>query len=296
MEIRAKRFGEVLNEWFRILGKSWKPLLLTSLVAHLPLAAAVGVLFWVTGAGKAFEVVLDPESYEDLPYQEFIEIFEPFLWSSTVWLALQLLAGVFVYLAAARVVAEYVAARPSDWRGVAGFAWRRLAKGVVSSLVVVGLVVVLVAVAVGLGWVLISAFEVNFLTVFVTTTMALTTLVVLIWITVSMAFATDVIAMEDAGPITALTRSFTLVQRRWWVTVGYTLLVGLIGSTVSQVVSTPLVPVFLVGFAYPELIALGLALSALLQGPLLAALAAAYAVWYVDLRVRREPVVSQQLI
>jgi len=296
MEIQAKRFGEVLNEWFRILGKNWKPLLLTSLVAHVPLAAAVGVVFWLTGAGEAFEVILDPESYEDVPYAEILEILEPFLWSSAIWVILQLIAGVFVYLAAARIVAEHMADRPTDWREAAGFAWGRLAKGVVSALVVVGIVAALAAVAGGLGWALVTAFEVNFLTVFVTTTVALTTLVVLIWITVSVAFGALVIAMEDAGPIAALTRSFTLVQRRWWVTVGFTLLVGLIASTISQVVGTALVPVFLVGIAYPDFFALGLAMSALLQGPLLAALAVAYAVWYIDLRARREPVLGQQLV
>jgi len=105
-----------------------------------------------------------------------------------------------------------------------------------------------------------------------------------------------VIAMEDMGVIAALTRSFSLVQGRWWITLGYVALAGIISSAASQLVSVVLVPVFLVGVLIPEMTAMGFGLSALLQGPLLAAIAAAYVVWYVDLRARSEPLLAEQLV
>lgn len=296
MQIEARRFGELLNEWFRGLGRNWKPLLLTSLVVHVPLAILVTSLFWATGASQGFEAFLDPESLEALSPREVLDLLEPFIWTSIVWGILQLAAGAFVYVASARTVAGDIAGQPAGWREVTRASWRPAAVALLAALLVVVAASILTAAVVAIGWAVLAGLDVNFLTIFITTTCALTALVLIVWLGVSVFFASQVVALEGLGPIRALARSFGLVRGRWWATVGFVLLTGLVVSAASQVISIVLVPVYFVGFAYSEALAIGLGASAVLQGPLLAAMGAGYALWYVDLRTRTGPLSSEELV
>jgi hypothetical protein len=295
MEIRPRKFGDCLNEWFRIMGRTWKTLLLSSLVAHVPVGIAVAVVFWATGSADNFAVFLDAEALEELTASELVDAAIPLIWTGAVWLVLQTLAGVFVYIAAGRTVASDMAGSNESWREVSRFAAARTVTGIASAVIVIVATLALLATVTVSGWALISAFGANFGTVFVVTTLALTTLVVMAWLGLSVSLGPQVIAMEDAGPFLALARSFSLVKGRWWVTFGFIALAGVIGSAASQVLSVALVPLFVIGTLVPEALSISIGASAVLQGPLLAATSAAYGLWYVDLRARREELVAAQL-
>lgn len=296
MEIPSRKFGDALNEWFRSLGRNWKPLLLSSLVVHVPIGVVVAVVFWLSGATEAFALYLDPEALETMSDAEIIETLTPFLWAMGVWMILQVFGAVFVYLASARTVAGDMAGTGFSWSEVSRFAWGKSFVAAASILLVILGAVVLVGVATAIGWSVISAGGATFFTVFVTATAGLTALVILIWLGVSVTFGSQVIAIEDAGPASALVRSFSLVQGRWWVTLGYVLVTSLIVSAASQIISIGLVPLFLIGAIVPAVLAIAIGVSVVLQGPLLAAIAAAYAIWYIDLRTRQEPLLADQLV
>lgn len=296
MEIQPKTFGDLLNEWFRSLGRNWKPLMMASLMAQGPLAIVVGFIFLVNGSTDAFALYLDPEAVDAMTEAELLEIMTPLLWTFAIWMLLQAVAGAFLYLASARTVAGDVSESGFSWRDVCRFAGSRTITAMAAVIVVLVASTLLLALAVSVAWALISALGPVFLAVFVTTTVALTVLVLLLWLGTSVSMTTPAIAMEDTGPVMALTRSFTLVQGRWWATLGFVLIAVIIVSAASQIAGLVLLPFFLVGIGVPQAMALGFAGSVLLQGPLLAATGAAYAIWYVDLRARREPTVAQQLI
>jgi hypothetical protein len=218
------------------------------------------------------------------------------MWTVGIWTVLQIPAGVFVFLAAVRTVAGDTAETPFAPGDVGRFAAVRTSTGVAWALLVVVASLFLVGAAAAIGWALIAAGGANFLTVFVTTVASLTALLVLIWLGLSVSLGLPVIAVEGPGIAHAVTRSFTLVQGRWWITFCFVALTGVIVSVVSQVISIVLIPVFLVGVFVPEVLALGFGASVTIQGPLLAASAAAYAIWYVDLRARRETLLADQLV
>lgn len=295
MQIAPKKFGDALNAWFRSLGQNWKTLLLTSLVVHVPLAVVVMLLFWMTGAAESFALFMQPE-IEVLPSEDIIEALIPLLWTIGIWSVLQIPASAFVYLAAARILAGETAGTSFTTGETSRFASVRAVTGVGWWLLVAVGALLLVGVATALGWVLISAGGTNFLTVFVATVAALTALVVLVWLGVSVSFGLQIIALEGLGPVQAVPRSFLLVQGRWWITLGYLALSGIIASTASQVLSFVLVPFYFVGIFVPEAIAVAIGVSVVLQGPLIAAMAAASTVWYIDLRARSETLLESQLV
>jgi len=295
MEIAPRQFGDSLDAWFRLLGRNWRALLLSSLMVHIPLGVVVMFLFWMTGAAEHFELYVDPR-LEELPAEEIIEALIPLMWTVGIWTVLQIPAGVFVYLAAVRTVAGDTADTPFATGDVGRFAALRTSTGVAWALLVVVASLFLVGATGAIGWALIAAGGANFLTVFVTTVAALTALIVLIWLGLSLSFGLAVIAVEGPGIAHAVTRSFTLVQGRWWITLCFVALTGIIVSVASQVISVVLIPVFLVGVFVPEVLALGFGVSVALQGPVLAATAAAYAIWYIDLRARRETLLADQLV
>lgn len=296
MQTQPRRFGDNLNEWFRTLGREWKPLLASSLVVHIPLALLVMGLFWVSGAAESFAILLDPESLEEMDPGEVFDAIVPFLWTAVIWTVLQTVAGVFVYIAAAKVVSADLAGDEHSWRTVSRFAATRSPAGIVAALTITVGVILVLAVPTAIGWAMFTGTGSGFLAVFLTTTAALTAVVVLTWLTVSVAMALQVIAVENASPFAALGRSYTLVRGRWWPTIGFIMVTGIIVSAASQVTSLPLIPFFAAGMLFPEVLAFGFGVSVVLQGPLIAAIGAAYAIWYFDLRARHERSGSEPLL
>lgn len=296
MSIQPKSFGESLNVWFQVLGRRWKPLLLNSLFAFVPLAVAVFLAFVLSDTHDTFANLMDTETLETLTDEEILDLFTPFIWIGAIWVILQIGATVFVSVGSARIVAEDLAQIESSPSQLAGFAWARFFRGVGAALVVALGITLLAGIVVTVGLVMFSTMEANFMTVFSVTALALSAIVVMVWIGLSVSLYAQVLACEDVGSFETLRRSFGLVQGRWWITAGFLVVVGLIVSAVSQILGIVLFPAFLAGLVQPLLLALAYAMSLVLYGPLTAALGAAYAVWYIDLRARKEPLTAEQLV
>ncbi|HEU4318583.1 MAG TPA: hypothetical protein VFS66_00730 [Acidimicrobiia bacterium] len=296
MEILPKSFGENLNEWFRVLGRTWKPLLIASLVAFVPMSLALAGILMFTGAADVFADLMDPEYLESIPDTEILEEFVPLIWVGAIWILLQSIATLFVYLAASRTVAEDRAGLASTWRTAASHAGRRLVPALLAGAIAFIGLVVLIALAVAVGWILIELMGTEFLAIFVTSVAALTTLVILVWLALALSLYPQVMTMEEAGPTEALRRSFVLVRQRWWVTFGFVLVASVIASAVSQVVGFVFAPLSILAMFNPQALAVVYVLVGLIQGPVAAAIAAANAVWYLDLRSRNEPLASDQIV
>jgi hypothetical protein len=115
-----------------------------------------------------------------------------------------------------------------------------------------------------------------------------------IWLAISLSMLTPVVSLEDRGVVASLTRSRRLVKGRWWPTLGFLLLVGLLGSVATQLIQLVAIPLATVGGVSTGLLLVSL-LGLAAQGPIVAAMGATYTHWYVDLRSRVEPVLEDQL-
>jgi hypothetical protein len=115
-----------------------------------------------------------------------------------------------------------------------------------------------------------------------------------LWLAGAFSMISAVVALEDAGPLDALRRSFALVRGRWWPTVGFLLLVGLFGSLAAQLVQLVALPI--VGAGDVGLGAgLGFVVLVVAQGFVVAAIAVMVTLWYLDLRSRKERLVTESL-
>lgn len=289
-------FGENLNEWFRVMGRQWKPLLIASIVAFVPVAIGVVLAFWAFEAAESFDVLLDPELLDTLSDDQVFDLLSPFLATTAVWVALQVIATVYVYVVTGRVIALDRNEQTISTAGVTRFATSRLVPGSIAMVLVVFLVIAGLAVAAGLGWLFIDSLGADFVGVFLTAVVGLTAIVIVTWISLSVSLFPDVLAMEEAGASEALSRSFKLVRGRWWPTLGFILVTGLIASVVAQALSIVLVPIFFFGAAAPAFFGIAYGLTALLQAPVTAAVGAAYAVWYVSLRSSEGELPADQLL
>lgn len=296
MQIHPGTFGDNLNKWFRSLASNWRTLVIVALSVHVPLAIVIVVVFWLTGAAESLSIYLDPELFESMTEAELLERLPPLLWAMTIWAVLQVAAGVFVFLAATKTVVGDLARVEPTWRVVVRHASSRTASGLGASLVVLLVLALVAAVVSGFAWAMFTTLGPNFLSVFLTTVMVLTGLVVLAWLGLSVSLAIQVISVEEAGPIHALTRSFSLIQGRWWVTFGFLATASLTASAISQVLGLALSPAVFLSVLVPQGLALTFGMSVILQGLLFAGIGAAHAVWYVDLRARYEALMTEQLV
>ncbi len=100
--------------------------------------------------------------------------------------------------------------------------------------------------------------------------------------------AAPALVVEGIGPVAALRRSARLVNRRFWPTVGFGLLVVVVGFLFDQAVGTLSTVVALVPaterYTWVPTLVTGV-LSGILLSPVVAAAATG---WYLDLRVRTE--------
>lgn len=296
MEIAPKSFGENLNEWFRALGRTWRPLLVSSLLVFVPLGVVIAGLFIATGAHEALLELLSPETLEAVSDEYVIDLLSSLVWVAVVWIVLQTLATVIVQIAGTRVLIEDLASMEPTGNGVTRFAMTKLAPGFGAGLVLALGAIMAIGIVVLAGWALISLMGTNFVSVFLVTVLTLTTIVVGLWVGLSVALYGQVIAIEDAGAMRSLIRSFSLIQGRWWITAGFLLVTGLIVSAIAQVFSIAFVPISVIGVFEPVLLAVAYGVAVVLYGPMTAAVAVAYAIWYVDLRARSESLTVEQLI
>lgn len=295
MQIQPRSFGENLNGWFRAIGDSWRPLLILCAVVYVPLGLLTIALLLIPDVLGAYFDLVVPEGEIQSP-AELMELLGPLIWVGLIGTLLQLVAMVFVYVAAGRAVAVRANEGQPTTSELMRFAMSRLGAGAGAGLVLLVGFVVLFALVTLIGWALISALGVDFFPVFVIAVVALTALVVVIWISVSISLYSQAIAMENATATESLASSFRLVRGRWWPTLGFELVTGLIVSAVAQVVSIVLIPLFFFGFVAPAVFAVAYGLATMLQGPVAAGIGLAYAVWYVELRSREAPLTSENLV
>lgn len=286
----------MLSDAVNSLGRIWKTVLMPALAVSVPVSLATAVVFRVTGGGDFLDLIVNnPENLAGLPGDVFWELARPFYVALAVATVLQVLGGVFVALASHRAVAADLRGEKLTGAEVSRLALGRYAVGLGSTV----LIVVAVALLVGLGtivWLMpaISVGTPNIASLFV----ALLLLTVLlgpgIWVAVSVSMTTSAIVIEDVGVLGSIRRSMLLVRGRWWATAGFLLLVGLLGGVAIQLIQLIALPLVAVGGGGAAL-TIASALGVFTQGLLVAAIAAMYTHWYVDLRARREGLTTSDL-
>lgn len=229
------------------------------------------------------------------PPDVFLEISQPFIRAVVIGVALQSIATLFVYLTVHHVIASDISGKP-----VSGSAARRHALGRMWVGLVAGLIgFVVVGVIIGIG---LAIWVVPFALVGTPTATSRWVAVVLflalvgpgIWLLISFSMMTSVIAIERTGPIRALSRSLSLVKGRWWPTLGFLLMVGLLGSVAIQLIQLVALPLSVVGdlgTGVSVVSALGIGA----QGLIVAGIGAMYTAWYIDLRARQEELLNENL-
>lgn len=279
-----------------VLGHVWRPLLSTALLVFIPLAAITLVVFNVTGALEFFDIAInDPTSLDTISREELFELAGPFFWAVGITVITQSVASVYVYLVSHRVVAAELAGQPLP----GPIARREAAARFFPGLVAAAIVFVVIMALFGLG---LAIWLVPFVLVGTPTPssvlVALLLLVAVaapaVFLSVSFSMVTSVVAIEERGPLGSLRRSFRLVRTRWWPTLGYLLLVGLLGSVAAQLVQVIAIPLTVVGDA-ASAFTIGSVFGIAFQGLLTAGIGAVYTLWYVDLRARDEDLNSDDL-
>ncbi|HEU4916006.1 MAG TPA: hypothetical protein VFV13_05530 [Acidimicrobiia bacterium] len=267
MEITPRPFGEILNEGMVILGRVWKRILAPAFWAFVILGGATIGVFALTGAGDVLQLLLaDPLALDEMTDAEVGELGLLLLQAGLIVAAIQLLAGGFVSMTVHRIVAGELGGEPIRGGEASLFAFRRLL-----TLLAAG-VLALISIGVGLAALIIPG----------------------LWLIGSFTMITAVIALEDIGPVAALRRSMALVRGRWWPTVGFLVMVGLLGSIAAQLVQLVALPI--IGAAGVGIGAgLGFVVLIVAQGLVVAAIAVMVTLWYFDLRARQEPIVISSL-
>lgn len=265
------------------LARLWRPLLSTSLIAFIPAGVISLMAFTATDANEFLDLVLtDPESLNTLPAEVILEMATPLFQAAAIAFGAQLLASLFVYLATHRAVALDASGQAASGAEIRRWALRRYPVGLVAGALSTAAVFSIMFVAT-LGLAIPS--------VFLATLVFLAFLGPALWLGGAMSMWSAVLSVEGRGPLSSLTRSIDLVRGRWWPTVGFLLLVGLLGSVAVQLIQLVALPLSFVGD-----LGVGISLVAIVglaaQGVIVAGIAAMSTAWYIDLRARREGVVS----
>jgi len=296
MVIVPREFGQVLGDAMNGLVAVWKTLLLPALVVSIPVGIATIVVFSATGGADFLDLVLNsPDDLQFLPEEVVRELAEPFYLAAGIAILLQIIAGVFVALASHRAVAAQIRGESMTSGEVTRLALRRYPTGLGATI----LIVVAVAALIVLGTVvwLVPALSVgtpNAASQLVAPLLLFVLLGPGIWAGVSASMTTSAVAIEQGGVLTSIRRSMRLVRGRWWPTAGFLLLVGLLGGIAIQLIQLIALPLAAVGGGGAAL-GIASALGVLAQGLLVAAIAAMYTHWYIDLRARQEVLSTETL-
>jgi hypothetical protein len=296
MVIVPRDFGQVLNSAMNGLAGIWRVLVWPALLVSVPVSAATIVAFGVTGGADIIDLALNnPERLQTLPDEVLWELTRPFFVAIGISAILQLIAGVFLALLSHRAVAAHIGGGQLTSGAAARHAMRRYPTGL-GAAVLVGVVV---GVLFGVGaaiWLrpMASVGTPNTASVLVSLLLLAVFLGPGIWTAVSMSMTTSTIALEQRGVVASIRRSIHLVRGRWWATAGFLALVGLLGGIAVQLIQLIALPLAVVGGGSASLMVAS-GLGALAQGLLVAAIAAMYTYWYVDLRARKESVSTESL-
>lgn len=296
MVIPPRQFGQVLGDAMNSLAATWRTLLLPALVVSVPVSIATVLVFRFTGGGEFLDVVInDPDRFQALPADVFDQLAGRFYLALGVATVLQVLAGVFVALAAHLAVASQLSGEILTGSEATSLALRRYATGLGATIVIL----VTIAVLIGLGaalWLVpvTSVGTPNLTSIFVAFVLFIALAGPGVWVAVSVSMTTSTVAIERLGILGSIRRSMRLVRGRWWATFAFLLLVGLLGGIAIQLIQIIALPLAAVGGSGAAL-TIASALGVLTQGLLIAAISAMYTHWYVDLRARRERLATTDL-
>lgn len=274
----------------------WKVLLWPALAVSIPVSGATIAAFTVTGGAEFMDLVLNsPERLQTLPEEVFWELTRPFFVAIGISAILQLMAGVFLVLLSHRAVAAHLSGKQLTSGAAARHALRRYPSGLGAAVAVGVVVAALFAVGAAI-WLrpMRSVGTPNSASVLVSLLLLVAFLGPGLWTAVAMSMTTSSIAIEQRGVVASMRRSVQLVRGRWWATAGFLALVGLLGGIAVQLIQLIALPLAVVGGGGASLMVAS-GLGALAQGLLIAAIAAMYTYWYVDLRARKEPLSTESL-
>ncbi|MGF1617195.1 MAG: hypothetical protein ACFCU2_05230 [Acidimicrobiia bacterium] len=258
MEIQPRSFGDSLADVVTNLGKVWRPLLGPAIITSVIMGLLTILAFETTDSFEIFELVLNnPEALEFMSDEELVDTLVRL---GTGIMLVSLVSTVvygFLYLAAARAVGRAYAI--GNDVTVVGAAIRLFPIWLIAT-IMAG-----VAIIAGLLLLVLPG----------------------LWLAIMFTMYTPVIAVEGKGAVAALKRSFELVRGHFWETVGFLLIVGLIGGAAGQLFQLVAIPMFMTGeasFAF----GLAFAMGVVGQGLIMAAIAVATTTWYLNLRARTD--------
>lgn len=278
------------------LARIWRALIVPAVAISLPVGIATVVVFRFTGGGDFLQLVVDnPQAVQSLPPEVFVELARPFYLALGIATLFLILGSVFVALASHRAVSADIGGDRASGRTISLQALSRYPTGVFATLIAVVSVGILLALGITLWLVpIVSVGTPNQASEFI----ALALLVALvgpgIWVGVSVSMTTAAVAIEGLGALSSIRRSMRLVRGRWWPTAGYVTLVGLVGGIAIQLIQLVAIPLTAVGGGSVTLTVVS-AIGVLAQGILVAAIAAIYTHWYIDLRARKETLSTSDL-
>lgn len=267
MRIEPSNMNQVLTTGIQALARTWKPILVPAIGVAIPLGALTLLGLRLTGADEFLNLLLtESATLEAMTPEQYAEVSIRFIWGSVIALSLYLLATGFINLAVHKIVAATMAGKPISGGDGARFALSKL--GV---LLLAGAIAV-VGISAGLVLFWLPG----------------------VWIAVMLSMLTQSIALDDAGVLGSLRKSFFLVRGRWWATGAFLLVVGLLGTVAGWMVQLVAAPLIFVGSA-----SLGSALAyvvgTLVQTVIIAWIAVMATVWYFDLKARKEDVFTETL-
>ena len=241
-----------------MLAKVWRSLVAPSVGAYILLGALTLVTFQMTGANEFLSLSFnDPQALQTMAPEEFLVVSTPFVQALLIGLLFQILASAFISLAASRVVASQI-----EGERISGGAASRFALGRMATMAAIGLIAA-VGIALGLLLFVIPG----------------------VWLAVSVSMVPQVVALEDRGIVGSLRRSIIVARGRWWGTLGYLLLVGLVGSLAGWLLQSVAVPLVAVGDVSTGL-ALVFVAGLIFQGLVVAGIAVMITMWYLELSTR----------
>lgn len=297
MQIVPRPFGQVLSDALNALSRVWRPLASTALIVFIPVGVATLFVFqWVDGATDFLDLVFsDPESLQGLSDGELFELARPFLMAMAISSGFQTLATVFIYLAAARAMTFDAAGLAVSGRELRAHATRRYLSAFIAALVALLGIGSLLGLGLGIWMIPVGVVGLpNSTSVLIAFVLLVALVAPGVWLGVSMSTFLAVLAAERVGPISSLRRSIRLVRGRWWPTLGFLALVGLLGAVAVQLIQLVAIPLAAAG-VLDSGISLASVLGIVSQGLIIAGYGAMYAAWYVDLRARSDALTADDL-
>jgi len=231
--------SDLLDNSFKMMGRTWKTSLLLSLVFFLPLSALAG---W--GSARFFGGLAGLMSAAGEPGLAFFLGYLRLLLAMLGASLLLGLAGVFVHAAVGAHVAAVAGGRSLEPWEAAGLAGRRffvpsLLQSLVQQALIGGALMILLFAAVPLG--ALAAVGRPFLAVGIAGAAVAVLLgaAVAVWLSVLLHFAPQAVVFDGEGVFGSLQASARVVRGSWWRLLGVSLVVSMVLSFALGLVTLP---------------------------------------------------------